>query len=107
MTICAPALVTFDSGRTASFAMTVPIAQEVEHNRMTEQAAMLAWPGPESRASTPTPAKPRQSEAKRDQRNPSLRKTKTCSSAVEIGMVATSTEAMPEGTAFSAQNSPL
>jgi len=44
MAICAPALVTFDRVETASFAMTVPTAQEVEHSRMIRQAATLAWP---------------------------------------------------------------
>src|SRR5690349_24229748 len=105
--ICTPELVTFDCGKTACFAITVPSAQEVQHNRRTTQAARLAPCGPESKASTAAPANPRPRENKSDQRNGSLRKTKICSSAVEIGMVATSSEAIPDGTVFSAQKRPL
>ena len=79
----------------------------MEHSSRTTQATKFAPPGRESRANTATPAKPRQSETRSDQRNRSLRKTKICSSAVETGMVATRSEAMPDGTVFSAQKRPL
>src|SRR5689334_6783441 len=80
--ICTPELVTFDLGKAACFAITVPNAQEVEHSRRTTQAAKLAPCGPESKARTATPAKPSARENKSDQRNGSLWKTKICSRAV-------------------------
>ena len=100
--ICAPELIGIDFGTVSILDSAVPTLHEIDPSMAISAPIRFRCPTG-SNASNTTPLSPSTMLIGSDHRNDSFLKTPICSSAVQTGIIATSTDTTPDGTLCSAQ----